>query len=33
MPFLGDGYPEEWIETLNALEQLVSPIGSWGTEK
>ena len=22
MPFLGDGYPEEWIETLNALEQV-----------
>ena len=22
MPFLGDGYPEEWIETLNALEQI-----------
>jgi cyclase len=22
MPFLGDGYPEEWIQTLNALEQL-----------
>jgi glyoxylase-like metal-dependent hydrolase (beta-lactamase superfamily II) len=22
MPFLGDGYPEEWIGTLDALEQL-----------
>ena len=22
MPFLGDGYPEEWIQTLNTLEQL-----------
>jgi glyoxylase-like metal-dependent hydrolase (beta-lactamase superfamily II) len=22
MPFLGDGYPEEWIDTLNALEQV-----------
>jgi glyoxylase-like metal-dependent hydrolase (beta-lactamase superfamily II) len=22
MPFLGDGYPEEWIGTLNALEQV-----------
>ena len=22
MPFLGDAYPEEWIETLNALEQV-----------
>jgi cyclase len=22
MPFLGDGYPEEWIETLNALERV-----------
>lgn len=22
MPFLGDGYPEEWIHTLNALEQV-----------
>jgi glyoxylase-like metal-dependent hydrolase (beta-lactamase superfamily II) len=22
MPFLGDGYPEEWIQTLNALEQV-----------
>ena len=22
MPFLGDGYPEEWIHTLSALEQL-----------
>ena len=22
MPFLGDGYPEEWIQTLHALEQV-----------
>jgi glyoxylase-like metal-dependent hydrolase (beta-lactamase superfamily II) len=22
MPFLGDGYPEDWIQTLNALEQV-----------
>jgi hypothetical protein len=22
MPFLGDGYPEEWIGTLEALEQV-----------
>ena len=22
MPFLGDGYPEEWIQTLQALEQV-----------
>jgi cyclase len=22
MPFLGDGYPEDWIHTLNALEQV-----------
>ena len=22
MPFLGDGYPEEWIGTLDALEQI-----------
>jgi cyclase len=22
MPFLGDGYPEEWVQTLSALEQV-----------
>jgi hypothetical protein len=22
MPFLGDGYPEDWIQTLHALEQV-----------
>ena len=22
MPFLGDGYPEDWIHTLDALEQV-----------
>jgi hypothetical protein len=22
MPFLGDGYPEEWVQTLHALEQV-----------
>lgn len=22
MPFLGDGFPEDWIETMNALEQV-----------
>ncbi len=22
MPFLGDGYPEDWVQTLNALEQV-----------